>query len=127
MLKAGSSLTLHRRSHVPRSLRRYMFMYTDFHRCRLGLRRAAATDRQNDLATLRTLVTAFCERAGYLISPQADEILRDIVHMKETLGDFYCPCQTQKTSETVCVCQPVRQGLVDIMGACFCGLVLRKD
>jgi ferredoxin-thioredoxin reductase catalytic subunit len=92
-----------------------------------GMARVEATDAQDDLSKLRTLVTAFCERAGYLVSPQCDEILHDIVRMKEERGDFYCPCQTQKTPETVCICQPVRQGLVDMMGACFCGLVLRKD
>jgi ferredoxin-thioredoxin reductase catalytic subunit len=86
-----------------------------------------AKSADDDLTTLRTLVTDFCERAGYLASPQSEEILQDIVHMKEDMGDFYCPCQTQKTPETVCVCQPVRQGLVDMMGACFCGLILRKE
>jgi ferredoxin-thioredoxin reductase catalytic subunit len=92
-----------------------------------GMTGVAAADTQDDLARLRKLVTSFCDGAGYLVSPQCDEILHDIVHMKEDLGDFYCPCQTQKTPETVCICQPVRQGLVDLMGACFCGLVLRKE
>ena len=79
-----------------------------------------------DIQILRERVAAFCERAGYRLSPQADEIISDIAHMKETTGDFYCPCQTQKLPETICVCQPVRQGLVDLMGACFCGLILSQ-
>ena len=79
-----------------------------------------------DVQTLRERVAAFCQDAGYSLSPQADEILVDIVHMKEMMGDFYCPCQTQRIAENVCVCQPVRQGLVDVMGACFCGLILNK-
>ena len=86
--------------------------------------KATGKGRTGDLQALRGRVTEFCEKAGYRLSPQADEILRDVVHMKEAMGDFYCPCQTQKTAETVCVCQPVRQGLVDVMGACFCGLIL---
>jgi len=86
--------------------------------------RAGKKSRVGDLEMLRERVTEFCERAGYRLSPQADEILSDIVHVKETTGDFHCPCQTQKLPETVCVCQPVRQGLVDLMGACFCGLIL---
>jgi ferredoxin-thioredoxin reductase catalytic subunit len=83
-----------------------------------------ATDTQGDLSALRNTVSEFCHGAGYRLSPQADEILGDIFHMKEALGDYFCPCQTQKLPETVCVCQPVRQGLVDVMGACFCGLIL---
>lgn len=80
-----------------------------------------------DLRELRKTVASFCEQAGYRLSPHADEILGDMVHMKETAGDFYCPCQTQRVPETVCVCQPVRQGLVDVMGACFCGLILTGE
>lgn len=79
-----------------------------------------------DLAELRARVKAFCERAGYQLSPQADNMLRDIVHMKELFGDYYCSCQTQRLPETVCVCEAVRNGLVDIMGSCFCGLILPK-
>ena len=77
--------------------------------------------------SLREQVAAFCAGAGYRLSPQADEILADIAGMKEMAGDYYCPCQTQRTPETVCVCQPVRQGLVDLMGACFCGLILAGE
>jgi len=87
-----------------------------------------ATERATgvDVRILRERVAAFCDHAGYQLSPQAEDILGDIVHMKEMAGDFYCPCQTQKLPETVCVCQPVRQGLVDLMGACFCGLILSR-
>ena len=77
-----------------------------------------------DFELLRERVSEFCRGAGYQLSPQADEILEDVAHMKEMAGDFYCPCQTQKLPETVCICQPVRRGLVDLMGACFCGLIL---
>jgi ferredoxin-thioredoxin reductase catalytic subunit len=77
-----------------------------------------------DFELLRERVSEFCRSAGYELSPQADEILEDVARMKEMTGDFYCPCQTQKLPETVCICQPVRQGLVDLMGACFCGLIL---
>ncbi len=79
---------------------------------------------KSDFEVLKQRVAEFCERAGYRLSPQADEIIADIVKMKSELGDFYCPCQTQKLPETVCVCQPVRQGLIEAMGACFCGLIL---
>ena len=84
------------------------------------------TETDKDIETLRRRVTEFCENAGYLISPQADEILEDIVNMKKEMGDYFCPCQTQKIPENVCVCQTVRQGLVDLMGACFCGLILTQ-
>lgn len=82
--------------------------------------------RESDLQLLRDSVVTFCTKAGYFLSPEADSILRDIVHMKEIAGDYYCPCQTQQLPETVCVCQPVRNGLVDIMGVCFCNLILAQ-
>jgi ferredoxin-thioredoxin reductase catalytic subunit len=80
-----------------------------------------------DLQMLRERVVAFCETAGYRLSPQAEEILRDIAHMKDMAGDYFCPCQTQRIPDNVCVCQPVRHGLVDAMGACFCGLILGQE
>ena len=80
-----------------------------------------------DLEELRGRVTAFCNEAGYLLSPQANVILEDIVNMKQAAGDYYCTCQPQRLPETVCVCQSVRNGLVDMLGACFCGLILSKN
>ena len=84
-------------------------------------------DFEKDLEELRERVTAFCETEGYDLSPQADNILGDIINMKEITGDYHCPCQTQTTPETVCVCLPVRNGLVDMMGACFCNLITIKS
>ena len=80
----------------------------------------------NDLDNLRDRVIAFCNEADYQLSPQADAILRDIINMKQLTGDYYCPCQPQRLPETVCVCQPVRNGLVDMLGACFCNLIMSK-
>ena len=88
--------------------------------------RQTETDNNGDEQVLRKRVTAFCERFGYRLSPQANSILRDIVQVKQITGDFYCPCQAQRIPETICVCQPVRDGLVDIMGTCFCNLILSK-
>jgi len=79
----------------------------------------------SDEQALRERVNAFCEGSGYHLSSQADNILRDIVQMKKLTGHFYCPCQTEKVPETICVCQPVRNGLVDIMGTCFCNLIIK--
>ncbi len=78
-----------------------------------------------DLNVLRKHVTDFCRERGYTLSTAAENILTDIVKLKESTGDFYCPCQTHRNSDTVCVCTPVRNGLVEIMGACFCGLILK--
>ncbi len=83
-------------------------------------------DRGNDLQLIHDRVVAFCNEAGYFLSPEADRILHDIAHMKETEGDYYCPCQKQRLPKTVCVCQPVRNGLVEIMGHCFCNLILAQ-
>ena len=81
----------------------------------------------SDVQLLKERVKAFCSESGYRLSPQADEIINDIVQLKKMTGDFHCPCQTRKQPETVCVCQPVRQGLVDVMGTCFCGLILGNN
>ncbi|MBI4288650.1 MAG: hypothetical protein HY671_09515 [Chloroflexi bacterium] len=89
--------------------------------------RAVNLTQDRDLERLRQRVTAFCAEAGYDLSPQAESILRDIVNMKKLTGDFYCTCQPQRLPETVCVCQPVRNGLVDMMGTCFCNLIVGKS
>ena len=81
----------------------------------------------NEERILRESVSAFCSSSGYVLSSQADSIFKDIFQMKALTGEFYCPCQTQRVPETICVCQPVRNGLVDIMGACFCGLIVSKS
>ena len=80
----------------------------------------------NDLENLRTRVANFCKQRGYSLSPESERILQDIVRMKETTGDFYCPCREVRHKDTVCVCKPVRNGLVDIMGSCFCNLIVSK-
>lgn len=81
----------------------------------------------SDLELLRERITTFCTEADYQLSPQADAILRDIVNMKQLTDDYYCPCQPQRLPETVCVCQAVRNGLVDMLGACFCNLILSNN
>ena len=81
----------------------------------------------NDLENLRNRVVAFCGERGYSLAPEAEKILRDIVHIKETAGDYYCPCRKGRSLNTVCICKPVRNGLVDVMGACFCNLIVAKE
>ena len=80
----------------------------------------------NDLENLRNRVFAFCNERGYFLAPEAEKILRDIVRMKETAGYYYCPCRKRRRPDTVCVCKPVRNGLVDMMGSCFCNLIVAK-
>ena len=77
-----------------------------------------------ELENLRGRVLAFCKERGYALSPDADKILRDIIRMKETTGEYYCPCRQQRGPDTICICKPVRNGLVDIMGTCFCNLIV---
>jgi ferredoxin-thioredoxin reductase catalytic subunit len=81
---------------------------------------------EDDLEELKKRVDAYCRETGYRLAPDADAILRDMVKLKQLAGDFYCPCQAQRSPETVCICQPVRNGLVDLMGACFCNLILSE-
>ena len=76
-------------------------------------------------AELEARLEAFCRERGYVLSPSKEAIIRDMVAMRGISGDFYCPCQPENTPDTVCVCLPARQGLVDEQGACFCYLVLK--
>jgi ferredoxin-thioredoxin reductase catalytic subunit len=90
-----------------------------------GYHRTMTEDKlQEDGRIIYQRVKDFCEDNGYSLSPQADSICRDLAHVKQETGDFYCPCQAERLPETVCVCRAVRQGLVDVMGGCFCGLIL---
>lgn len=81
----------------------------------------------NDLEIIRKRVEDFRQERGYLLAPEAERILQDIVRMKDTVGDFYCPCRQVQTADTVCVCKPVRNGLVDATGTCFCNLFLAGE
>ncbi len=83
-----------------------------------------AAGPQDDLAVLRERVTAFAKKSGYSLSPDAENILNDLVKMKQSAGDFYCTCQVGRSTDSVCVCLPVRNGLVDLMGACYCNLIV---
>jgi ferredoxin-thioredoxin reductase catalytic subunit len=78
----------------------------------------------NDLEYIRNQVVTFCKESGYSLAPEAEKILLDIVQMKHTTGDYYCPCREQRHPDTVCVCKPVRNGLVDVTGSCFCNLIV---
>ena len=76
-----------------------------------------------DEKIIRDRLTIYCEANGYHLSPDADNMIKDMVEVKRLTGAFYCPCQTQRIPETICICKPVRGGMVDILGACFCDLI----
>ena len=80
---------------------------------------------------LKQVITArlesFCRERGYVLSENREPLVNDLVQMHKLLGDYYCPCQVDNTAETVCVCDAVRNGLVEAEEACFCYLILKKD
>ena len=78
----------------------------------------------DDEKIISARLAAFCEKSGCHLSPDADSMIKDMVQMKRRFGDFFCPCQPQQIRETICICKPVRNGMVDILGACFCGLII---
>ena len=41
---------------------------------------------------------------------------------KEKYGELYCPCQLQRTKDTICPCRYMRT-----QGACRCGLFMPKE
>jgi hypothetical protein len=47
----------------------------------------------NELGNLRKRVVAFCHELNYYLATEAGKILRDIVRLKETASDYYCPCR----------------------------------
>jgi ferredoxin-thioredoxin reductase catalytic subunit len=93
----------------------------------LEKKRKAIMKSEDDLEVLKRRVKTYCREKRYRLAPDAEAILRDMVKLKQLTGDFYCPCQAQRTQETICICQPVRNGLVDLMGACFCNLILSNQ
>jgi ferredoxin-thioredoxin reductase catalytic subunit len=50
-----------------------------------------------DIDTLSKRVVAFCNIQGYYLAPEAEKILLDIVHLKKTYGDYYCPFEITET------------------------------
>lgn len=78
-------------------------------------------------AEIKARLDAFCQERGYVLAPNAGNIVADLVTAKHTQGDYYCPCQSESLPETVCVCEPVRNGLVEVMGTCYCALFFPPD
>ena len=70
-------------------------------------------------AEMEELAARFCEERGYVLT-NADMTIEDFVNMRLRFGKFYCPCQPANTDDTICVCPPVINGLVDFEGTCFC-------
>jgi ferredoxin-thioredoxin reductase catalytic subunit len=90
----------------------------------MNMPKKAEPNTSDNLTVLRERVSAFCTKAGYKLSTDSENILRDIVKMKESAGDYYCTCQVGRSADSVCVCLPVRNGLVDVMGTCYCNLIV---
>ena len=65
------------------------------------------------------LADRFCEERGYVLT-NAEMTIEDFVSMRLKFGKFYCPCQPANDDDTICVCPPVQNGLVDFEGTCFC-------
>lgn len=68
---------------------------------------------------MRELAQQFCAERGYILT-NADQTIEDFVTMRLKFGRFFCPCQPNNDESTLCVCEPVRNGLVDFEGTCFC-------
>ena len=68
---------------------------------------------------MEAIADRFCEERGYILV-NAAQTIEDFVNMRLRFGKFFCPCQPGNNDDTVCVCPPVRNGLVDFEGTCFC-------
>ena len=69
---------------------------------------------------------AFAIERRYAFSAAKPKILRELVKMHQRFGDFYCPCQAENAEHTVCVCEEVRDGYVDVVGKCHCNLFVAR-
>ena len=76
---------------------------------------------------IRSRLEEFCSQRGYVLNPASTPLIDDLAKMHRQHGDFYCPCQPTRAPETVCVCSAAKNGLVELEGACFCGLVLLPE
>lgn len=68
---------------------------------------------------MRDLADKFCKERGYILT-NGDMTIEDFVNMRLRYGKFFCPCQPGNDDDTICVCPPVINGLVDFEGTCFC-------
>jgi ferredoxin-thioredoxin reductase catalytic subunit len=68
---------------------------------------------------IKELAAKFCEERGYVLVNE-EMVYQDFINMRLQFGKFFCPCQPANNDDTICVCPPVRNGLVDFEGACFC-------
>ena len=65
------------------------------------------------------LADRFKKERGYVLT-NAEMTVEDFVSMRLKFGKFFCPCQPTNTVDTICVCPPVLNGMVDFEGTCFC-------
>jgi ferredoxin-thioredoxin reductase catalytic subunit len=72
------------------------------------------------------LANKFKKERGYELA-NADMTVSDFVSMRLKFGKFFCPCQPSNTDDTVCVCPPVENGMVDFEGACFCNFFVLPE
>jgi ferredoxin-thioredoxin reductase catalytic subunit len=78
------------------------------------------------LTEITARANAFAAERGYAFSRVKDRILQELVKMRRLTGEFYCPCQAENSSATVCVCEEVRTGAyIEQMGKCHCNLFVK--
>lgn len=61
---------------------------------------------------------------GMILNPdvsRCDVVFDKLAIMQDKYGKEYCPCQPQRTEDTVCPCKNMRE-----LHACKCGLYVRK-
>lgn len=68
---------------------------------------------------IKSIAEKFCEDRGYVLTND-EMVFEDFVNMRLQFGKFYCPCQPANDDDTICVCPPVINGLVEFEGTCFC-------
>ena len=75
------------------------------------------------MMTAKEYIEGVAETNNYTVNTNnVDRMAANFTKMKEMTGDYYCPCQTAKTKETICPCVYMRD-----YNACRCGLYKKKE
>lgn len=76
------------------------------------------------METVRMLLQSIKERKHYeLVTEDAiDRLAPKFKRQLEAYGEMYCPCQSQRSMDTLCPCKYMRT-----QGACRCGLFKKAE
>lgn len=70
---------------------------------------------------VRVFSEIICENKEYVILNPDDKIVEKITN-RIKINNGHCPCQLEKTSDTICPCKPLKKN-----GICHCNLYKKVE